>query len=58
MFQVNGKLRDRVKVAAGLDRAELEKIALANEKVRQHTAGKTVRKVVVVPDKLVNIVAA
>jgi len=58
VFQVNGKLRDRVKVAAGLSQAELEKVALANEKVRQHTAGKTVRKVIVVPDKLVNIVAA
>jgi leucyl-tRNA synthetase len=58
VFQVNGKLRDRVKVAAGLSQAELEKVAMANEKVRQHTAGKTVRKVIVVPDKLVNIVAA
>ncbi|MCX6897287.1 MAG: leucine--tRNA ligase [Verrucomicrobia bacterium] len=58
VFQVNGKLRDRVKVAAGLSQAELEKVALANDKVRQHTTGKTVRKVVVVPDKLVNIVAA
>jgi leucyl-tRNA synthetase len=58
VFQVNGKLRDRVKVAAGLSQAELEKVALANEKVRQHTTGKTVRKVIVVPDKLVNIVAA
>jgi len=58
VFQVNGKLRDRVKIAAGLSRAELEKIALANDKVRQHTTGRTVRKVVVVPDKLVNIVAA
>ena len=58
VFQVNGKLRDRVKVAAGLGRAELERAALANDKVLQHTAGKTVRKVIVVPDKLVNIVAA
>ena len=58
VFQVNGKLRDRVKVAAGLDRTDLEKAAFANDKVRQHTAGKTVRKVIVVPDKLVNIVAA
>jgi len=54
---VNGKVRDRVKVAAGLPQPELEKVARANEKVRQHTAGKTVRKVIVVPDKLVNIVA-
>lgn len=58
VFQVNGKLRDRVKVTAGLSKDELEKVALANEKVHQHTAGKTVRKVIVVPDKLVNIVAA
>jgi leucyl-tRNA synthetase len=58
VLQVNGKVRDRVKLPAGLPRAELEKAALANEKVQQHTAGKSVRKVIVVPDKLVNIVAA
>ncbi len=38
--------------------AELEAIALANERVREFTAGKTVRKVVVVKNKLVNVVAA
>jgi leucyl-tRNA synthetase len=58
VLQVNGKVRDRVKLPAGLPQAELEKAALANEKIVQHTAGKTVRKVIVVPDKLVNIVAA
>jgi len=58
VLQVNGKVRDRIKVAAGLAQPELEKLARANEKVAQHTAGKTVRKVIVVPDKLVNIVAA
>ncbi|MCX7827499.1 MAG: class I tRNA ligase family protein, partial [Verrucomicrobiae bacterium] len=57
VLQVNGKVRDRVKVAAGLPQSELETVARANEKVRQHTAGKTIRKVIVVPDKLVNIVA-
>ena len=38
-------------------KAELETIALANERVREFTAGKTIRKVVVVPKKLVNVVA-
>ncbi len=54
--QVNGKLRDTIEVAAGLPQAELEQIALASEKVKAQLDGKTVRKVIVVPDRLVNVV--
>ncbi len=54
--QVNGKVRDRMEVSAGLPRAELERRALALKRVRQYTDGKQVVKVVVVPDKLVNVV--
>jgi leucyl-tRNA synthetase len=54
--QVNGKLRDTVMVAAGAGADTLERLARASEKVRAHTAGKTIRKVIVVPDRIVNVV--
>jgi leucyl-tRNA synthetase len=56
VVQVNGKVRARVDTARGQERAALEALALEQERVRPFIAGKTVRKVVVVPDKLVNIV--
>jgi leucyl-tRNA synthetase len=56
--QVNGKLRDVIKVPANADNATVEAAAKASEKVQQFIAGKTIRKVIVVPKKLVNIVAA
>jgi leucyl-tRNA synthetase len=54
--QVNGKLRSRVLVPHGVSEEELKRVALEDEKVRAHTAGKTAVKVIVVPGKLVNIV--
>jgi leucyl-tRNA synthetase len=54
--QVNGKLRSRLMAAPGTTGEELEKMALADEKIREHTSGKTVAKVIVVPDRLVNVV--
>ena len=57
-MQVNGKLRSRVTVAADLDKEAIEKTALNDENVQRHTEGKTVRKVIVVPGKLVNIVVS
>jgi leucyl-tRNA synthetase len=56
-LQVNGKVRDRVIVPMGATKAELEAIALANARVQEFIAGKTVRKVVVVEKKLVSVVA-
>jgi leucyl-tRNA synthetase len=56
-LQVNGRLRGKLTVAVGTAREKLEKLALADENVRRHIEGKEVRKVVVVPDKLVNVVA-
>jgi len=53
--QVNGKLRDVIKVPANADNATLEAAAKASGKVQQFIAGKTIRKVIVVPKKLVNI---
>ena len=55
--QVNGKLRDVVKVPADTAPAELERVAKASEKVLPFLAGKTIKKVIVLPRKLVNIVA-
>ena len=55
--QVNGKLRDTLTLARGIDRAAAEAAALASDKVQRQLAGATPRKVIVVPDRLVNIVA-
>ncbi len=54
--QINGKLRGKLKVAAGTDQKALEKAALADDKIRALLEGKTIKKVIVVPGKLVNIV--
>ncbi|MFL9840234.1 leucine--tRNA ligase [Sphingomonas sp. ST-64] len=56
-IQVNGKLRDTVKAAKGADKGDLEAMALANPNVQRILEGATPRKVIVVPDRLVNIVA-
>jgi leucyl-tRNA synthetase len=57
VLQVNGKLRDKITVALKATDAELEAAALANKKVQNAVGEKTIRKVVVVPKKLVNVVA-
>ena len=57
VIQVNGKLRDKVEMPADASREELEAAALAAPRVAEFTEGKTVRKVIVVPGRLVNIVA-
>ena len=57
VFQVNGKVRAKSNVPRDLGKDELEKVALANETVQEYIEGKTVRKVIAVPNKLVNIVA-
>jgi leucyl-tRNA synthetase len=55
--QVNGKLRDTVEVTTGATNEEHEEVAKTSEKVQANLEGKTVRKVIVIPGKLVNIVA-
>ena len=57
VIQVNGKLRDKLEVPKDSSREELEKLALASAKVNIFLDGVTVRKVIVVPGRLVNIVA-
>ena len=56
VVQVNGKLRGRIQVAAGADEATVRAAALGEEQVSRFVAGQPVRKVIVVPGKLVNIV--
>ena len=56
--QVNGKLRDVIKVPANADNAAVEAAAKASEKAQQFLAGKTIKKVIVVPKKLVNLIVA
>jgi leucyl-tRNA synthetase len=55
-IQVNGKLRDTLEAARNMDKAALEAAALETEKIRPFLAGRTVRKVIVVPNRIVNIV--
>jgi leucyl-tRNA synthetase len=49
IVQVNGKLRDRIQVAADADKETIEQLAQASESVQRHIEGKTVRKIIVVP---------
>lgn len=57
VVQVMGKVRSKVSVSKEIPKDELERLALADKKVQEWTKDKTIRKVIVVPGKLVNIVA-
>lgn len=57
IVQVNGKVRAKIKMAKDTDRDEAQQLALANEHVKKFTDGKDIKKVIVVPNKIVNIVA-
>jgi leucyl-tRNA synthetase len=56
VVQINGKVRDRLVVAPGIEQTDLQAQALALESVQKWLDGKSIRKVIVVPDKLVNVV--
>ncbi len=58
VIQINGKLRSKIEVPADADRNTLEKAALDDPTIKRHLDGLTVRKIVVIPGKLINIVAA
>ncbi|KTC40136.1 hypothetical protein AO260_29530 [Pseudomonas sp. ABAC21] len=58
VIQVNGKLRGQIDMPASASREEVEAAARVNENVLRFTEGLTIRKVIVVPGKLVNIVAS
>jgi len=56
VVQVNGKVRSRIEAEQSATRESLERLALADEKIREFIAGRDIRKVIVVPGRLVNIV--
>jgi leucyl-tRNA synthetase len=56
VIQVNGKLRDRMTVPAEISEEDMKTRALAAENTRRHVEGKEIRKIIIVPGKLVNIV--
>jgi leucyl-tRNA synthetase len=56
VVQVNGKLRGHISVPASASREECERVALADESVLRYTEGKPIKKVVVVPNRLINVV--
>ncbi len=58
VIQINGKLRGKVSVESGLSESELRERALADPRIAQFVAGKTLRKAIVIPDKLVNLVVS
>ncbi len=57
VVQVNGKVRAKMQVATGLDNEEIQKLALSQPNVQAHTEGKTIAKVIIIKNKIVNIVA-
>ena len=57
VVQVNGKVRDRIQIPADIDEATIKQLALDSGNVKRHTDGKSVKKVIVIPGKLVNIVS-
>jgi leucyl-tRNA synthetase len=56
VLQINGKVRDHITIAAGTSKEDLEKLAREHEKVVSNLDGKQIRKIIAVPDKLVNVV--
>lgn len=56
VVQVNGKLRSRLSVERGTNQTELTRLATSDPKVLRHIESKTVRNVIVIPNKLVNFV--
>ncbi|MEN3239366.1 leucine--tRNA ligase [Fructilactobacillus sanfranciscensis] len=57
VVQINGKVRAHITVAVGTSKDDIEKIALADDNIKNNLQNKTVRKVIVIPNKIVNIVA-
>lgn len=55
-IQINGKMRGHITIAFDAPNPMIEKIALAHESVKRHTQGKTIKKIIIVPKKLINIV--
>jgi leucyl-tRNA synthetase len=57
-IQINGRVRGRITVPVDAGKTEIEKAALADPRVKKYLEGSSIRKVIVVPKKLINIVVA
>ncbi|GIT42787.1 MAG: hypothetical protein Ct9H300mP11_07230 [Chloroflexota bacterium] len=58
IFQVNGKVRDKIEVSIEIEESEAQALALASPKVQSHIEGKSIAKTVYVPGRLVNVVVS
>ena len=56
IVQVNGKVRDKIEADAGIAQKDAEKLVLKSEKIKNLVAGKEIKRIIFVPDKLINIV--
>ena len=56
VVQVNGKVRDRIEVAADVNEAEMTQLALASTRVQEHLGGREPRRIICVPPNLINLV--
>ncbi|MBU1289806.1 class I tRNA ligase family protein, partial [Patescibacteria group bacterium] len=56
IIQINGKMRDIIEVEAGISEKEIEKLALSREKIQKWTDGEKPKKVIYIPERLVNLV--
>ena len=56
IIQINGKVRDKIEVEADISEEKAKELALSQEKIKRWTEGKSIKKVIFVPGKLINIV--
>jgi len=56
IIQINGKLRDKIEISYNLPKEEVEKIAMGREKIKKYITGKKIKKVIFVPNKIINFV--
>ena len=58
VVQINGKLRGKITVAKNAEQKQIENQAVEDEKVKRNLEGKTIKKIIVIPERLVNIVVS
>jgi leucyl-tRNA synthetase len=56
IIQINGKMRDKIRVSKKLERPEIEKLTMARDTIKKHINGKEIKKIILVPNRLINIV--
>ena len=58
IIQINGKMRDKIRISKKLERPEIEKLTMARDAVKKYTDGKEVKKIIFIPNRLINIVVS